>query len=139
MKYKVKKLILTSSIATVNGLNYKGREDTYYDETCFSHGKPHQNIESYSLSKQEQEQECIRFLKEMQERKEEFIPEIVTLHPSFIVGPVLNHLESSTAVAVKAMCIGKIPFLPRMNYPFIDVRDCAQAHINALVATPGTL
>ena len=37
------------------------------------------------------------------------------------------------------MCSGAIPVVPRLHLPSIDVRDCAEAHIKALQAEPGTL
>lgn len=136
-QFRVKKLIVTSSQAAVSGNNYKGKADTVYDETCFAYNQPGHRCDGYMLSKIEQEQECIRFLKENE--GEDFVPEIVTLHPCFIVGPPLNHLASSSVLGVKDLCDGTVPFLPRIQLSFIDVRDIAQAHINALLAEPGSL
>jgi len=67
------------------------------------------------------------------------LTEIITLHPSFIVGPVLNSLASSSVEGMKKLVNGSIPVVPRLHLPTIDVRDCAQAHINALKAEAGTL
>lgn len=67
------------------------------------------------------------------------LTEIITLHPSFIVGPVLNSLASSSVEGIQHLVDGSIPVVPHLHYPFVDVRDCAQAHINALKAEAGTL
>ena len=65
--------------------------------------------------------------------------EIVTLHPTFIIGPPLNELASSSVEGIRKMVDGSIPVVPRLHLASVDVRDCAQAHINALLAEPGTL
>eukprot|EP00355_Strombidium_rassoulzadegani_P003227 CAMPEP_0168611956 /NCGR_PEP_ID=MMETSP0449_2-20121227/2645_1 /TAXON_ID=1082188 /ORGANISM="Strombidium rassoulzadegani, Strain ras09" /LENGTH=92 /DNA_ID=CAMNT_0008652459 /DNA_START=498 /DNA_END=776 /DNA_ORIENTATION=+ len=62
-------------------------------------------------------------------------PEIVRLHPSLILGPVLHKdTMQSTAGIVKFIANGKIPFLPNIHTPTIDVRECALAHVLALEA-----
>ena len=65
--------------------------------------------------------------------------EIITLHPSFIIGPPLNELASSSVDGMKKLIDGSIPMVPQLHLPSIDVRDCAQAHVTALLAAPGTL
>jgi hypothetical protein len=35
--------------------------------------------------------------------------------------------------------MGDIPVVPQLHLPSIDVRDCAEAHIKALLAEPGSL
>lgn len=74
-------------------------------------------------SKVMQEQECINFLKEMKDA--EFCTEIITIHPSFIMGPVLNKFGSSSVDGIKKLCDGSIPVVPELHMPSIDVRDCA--------------
>jgi len=61
------------------------------------------------------------------------------LHPSFIVGPCLNNFASSSVEGVKKLSDGSIPVVPQLHLPTIDIRDCAQAHINALLAPAGSL
>ena len=63
----------------------------------------------------------------------------MTLHPSFILGPPLNHLASSSIEGFRKICTGKVPMVPWLHVGVIDVRDCAEAHIKALIAEPGTL
>ena len=40
LNFKLKKLVVTSSIATINGGCFKGKKDTHYSELDFSYGKP---------------------------------------------------------------------------------------------------
>ena len=67
------------------------------------------------------------------------LTEIITLHPTFIMGPPLNHFASSSVGGIQKLCNGQIPVVPILHMPSIDVRDCAQAHITTLLAEPGSL
>ena len=40
---------------------------------------------------------------------------------------------------MKKLTNGSIPVVPALHLATVDVRDCAQGHINALLAQPGTL
>lgn len=84
-----------------------------------------------------QEQECINYLKEHEGQPD--VTEIVTLHPSFIIGPPLNKFATSSVGGILKLTNGSIPVVPQLHLPSIDVRDCAQAHINALLKEPGLL
>jgi dihydroflavonol-4-reductase len=70
-----------------------------------------------------QEDCCIKWLET--NKNVEGLTEIVTLHPSFIVGPVLNSLASSSVEGIKKLVNGSIPVVPSLHLPTIDVRDCA--------------
>lgn len=134
--HKVKKLIVTSSAAAVNGTSWKGNADPYYNEGDFAAGKPGSSTDGYIKSKILQEQECIKFL---QERAGCAEPEIVTLHPCFVIGPIITPSSTSSIEGMRKMLSGQVPFVPEYHQPFVDVRDVAQAHINALLAEPGKL
>ena len=56
---KVKKLIVTSSCATIQGGGFKGNKDPHYSELDFAYGKPNQVIDGYMTSKCLQENEII--------------------------------------------------------------------------------
>ena len=72
-------------------------------------------------------------------KDDEDLTEIVTLQPSFNIGPIINSHASSTADAIRKMASGEVPLVPQFQTPCVDVRDVAQAHINALKMEPGTL
>ena len=65
--------------------------------------------------------------------------EIVTLHPSSIFGPTFIDECSGSIEGIVKIIRRDIPGIPEMWLPCIDVRDCAKAHINALLAEPGKL
>ena len=116
-----------------------GPKKPYYDEKDFAYDNPTKVVDGYVQAKIMQEQEIIKFRKDMKQRPSEHQIEIVTLHPSFILGPPLNHLASSSVEGFRKICSGQVPMVPQLHAGTIDVRDCAQAHINALLAEPGLL
>ena len=59
--------------------------------------------------------------------------EIVSLLPGMIVGPNLNKGEFMSGNFMKGIVTGSTPSMPRVSTPWIDVRDCAQAHLNAVL------
>lgn len=61
------------------------------------------------------------------------------MHPVYIIGPPLNSLASSSVEGMKKLTNGSIPVVPQLHLATVDVRDCAQGHINALKAPAGTL
>lgn len=75
----------------------------------------------YILSKCAQEEVLTKFL---EEHKDENGTEIVTLHPSFIIGPALNAISSSSIDGVKKLVDG-LPAVPQLSLSYVDVRDVA--------------
>lgn len=136
---KVTKLVVTASVATMLGSVWKGKENPHYDENDYAFDHPQKVVDGYVMSKIMQEQEILKFRKAQRENPDEHQLEIVTLHPSFIVGPPLNHLASSSIEGFRKLCTGKVPIIPWLHAGNIDVRDCAQAHINALKMEDGKL
>ena len=135
-QHKVKKLIVTSSLAAISGNAFKGNENPNYDENDYAMAND-KNLDGYAYSKCLQEDICIKFVEE--NKNVEGATEVCTLHPSFILGPPLNELASSSVEGMKKLVDGSIPVVPQIHLPSIDVRDCAQAHIAALLAAPGAL
>jgi hypothetical protein len=52
----------------------------------------------------------------------------VTLHPTFIIGPTIISEENSSIAAMAKFLRGKVPGVPKLNTPCVDVRDVAEAH-----------
>ena len=62
------------------------------------------------------------------------VTEIVTLHPTFTIGPTLTKYKTSNIEAFRKLISGEIPAVPQLQLLSVDVRDVAQAHINALLS-----
>ncbi|WP_144710391.1 NAD-dependent epimerase/dehydratase family protein [Curtobacterium pusillum] len=63
-------------------------------------------------------------------------PELVTIQPVAVLGPVMGDAVSGTNRLLQRMLTGGMPGFPDLAIPFVDVRDVAAAHIAALGA-PG--
>ncbi|OJJ21469.1 nucleoside-diphosphate sugar epimerase [marine bacterium AO1-C] len=59
-------------------------------------------------------------------------PELVTILPGAILGPVLEKDFGNSANIVKKMLDGSMPALPKIGFEIVDVRSVADAHIKAL-------
>ena len=58
--------------------------------------------------------------------------EVVTLHPSFVIGPTLINERNSSPEIIAKFLRGDVPGIPRMMFAMVDVRDVAMAHYEAL-------
>jgi nucleoside-diphosphate-sugar epimerase len=58
--------------------------------------------------------------------------ELVLCLPSLVLGPNLVPGDFSSQMYMKGMLLGVMPGLPKMWFPIVDVRDVAQAHLNAI-------
>lgn len=63
--------------------------------------------------------------------KEKF--ELVVINPGFIIGPNLNKAQFVSGDSIKKFMMGDVPMIPDISVPMIDVRDCARAHLQAIL------
>jgi nucleoside-diphosphate-sugar epimerase len=125
LKHKVKRVVVTSSLSAIvmkNNINIK----EVYDENDWSDLEA---CSAYDKSKTMAEKAAWEFLYSIPEA-ERF--ELVCINPVFILGPALVPPESST-LAVKHLMEGKFPFLPKVMLVIVDIRECAMAHLKALI------
>ena len=57
----------------------------------------------------------------------------MTLHPAFVIGPTLITERNSSPEGIGKIMRRDIPGMPDLIMPTVDVRDVAEAHIQALV------
>ena len=58
--------------------------------------------------------------------------ELVTICPGFVLGPILCGPGFASGRAIEAVVNGEYPGLPRVSFPVVDVREIAQAHLQAV-------
>uniref|UniRef100_A0A199UAW7 NAD-dependent epimerase/dehydratase domain-containing protein n=1 Tax=Manihot esculenta TaxID=3983 RepID=A0A199UAW7_MANES len=122
----IKRVVITSSFAS---LPYNGKTlapDVVVDETWFS--DPAVCAERklwYQLGKTLAEQAAWEFAKN---NKMDF----VTIHPGFVLGPLLQPTINSSIEILFNLINGGAQEYPDAYYRSIDVRDVAYAHIQAL-------
>jgi nucleoside-diphosphate-sugar epimerase len=122
-----RRVVLTSSFAAVGYSPKPGAEYTEADWTDpDTPGPP-----AYPLSKTIAERTAWDFIE-----REGDGTELVTVNPTFILGPALTGQARSSLQLIKAMLDGTMPVVRRQRFGVADVRDVADLHIRAMAA-PG--
>lgn len=122
-----RRVVLTSSFAAVGYSPKPGAEYTEADWT--DPGTP--GLPAYPLSKVIAERAAWDFI-----GREGGGTELVSVNPTFILGPTLTAQARSSLQLVKAMLDGAMPVVRRQRFGVADVRDIADLHIRAMAA-PG--
>lgn len=121
----MKRVILTSSVAAISG-GFEGGEKAFTEEDWT-------NVETckmaYIKSKTLAEKAAWDFLKELPE-EEKF--ELVTINPTYVMGPVLCGAFTTSMEVVKRLMCREMPMVPKINFAIVDVRDVAASHIAAM-------
>ncbi|XP_059455008.1 phenylacetaldehyde reductase-like [Corylus avellana] len=127
----VKRVIVTSSLAAVA---YNGKPltlDVVVDETWFSDALFCEKLKNwYPVSKTLAEEAAWRFAKENE-------IDLVTINPGFVIGPFLQPTLNLTMEEILKLIDGDQTF-PNSFYKFVDIRDVANAHIQALEVPSAT-
>jgi nucleoside-diphosphate-sugar epimerase len=125
----VKRVVVTSSVAAVRnaGLDAskRGRELT---EADWSDGDD-TRLTPYTRSKTIAERAAWDYMREQGAEER-----LVTIQPGAIVGPLLWPDRSYSLEAVERMLAGRMPGIPRLGFSFVDVRDVAALHCEAMTA-----
>lgn len=121
----VERFVLTSSVAAVYNINPRPNH-TYTEEDWCQDASL--NESPYPLAKTESEKAAWAFLKD-----ESPSFDMVVINPGYVMGPVYTeaHLRSSPTL-LRDLMTGKFPMTPQFNFGVVDVREVADAHVNAL-------
>lgn len=115
---------MTSSIA---GVLYRERSDLLNETHWSDPNWP--TISIYAKSKVLAEKAAWDFWEALPEA-ERF--ELVTILPSFILGPPLRSESSTSIDFCKNVVSGAMKEIPLRGMPIVDVRDCAMSHLLAV-------
>ena len=126
VKHKVKRFIMTSSVAAI----CQGHEKNIYDENDWT-DLDSNTITNYDVSKTKAEKYLWSFINDLDINEK---IEVCTINPSFVVGPSLSDDIGSSNIVIKKLLTGLMPFTPRLNLGFVDVKDVAQMHIKAMLS-----
>ena len=124
----IKRVVLTSSVAAIYGdcadLEKKPKGIFTEEDWNFSSSETHQ---PYSYSKFLAEKEAWK-INQAQDRWR-----LVTINPSMVGGPALTKASRSTSIdTLRNLGNGKLwPGVPSMRLGWVDVRNVAQAHLEA--------
>src|SRR5580692_2104942 len=122
-----RRVVLTSSFAAVGYTPKPGAEYTEADWT----DPDTPGLPAYPLSKTIAERTAWDFIE-----REGGGTELVTVNPTFILGPALTGQARSSLQLIKVMLDGTMPVVRRQRFGVADVRDVADLHIRAMAA-PG--
>lgn len=121
----IRRVVLTSSIATVGYGHGHTRGRRTYDESYFTNLDNMRWTWAYCLGKTKAEQAAWAYAKSSG-------LELTTIHPGAIIGPALDKDASVSVGMVSGLLQNATPALPSNGYSIIDVRDVADMHVAAL-------
>lgn len=121
----IKRIVLTSSIATVGYGHGHTTGRRVYDETHFTNLDNMRWTWAYCIGKTKAERAAWDFAKARG-------LELTTIHPGAIIGPALDEDASISIGMVTGLLDGSTPALPTNGFSIIDVRDVAEMHVAAL-------
>ena len=123
VKYKIKRFVMTSSIAAIT----QGHEDKEIDESFWS--VIDENTLPYIKSKTYAEKAMWDYMNQIEKTKK---IEVCTINPSFVFGPSLTHDMGASNLLIRALLVGKLPALAKIQFNVVNVHDVAKAHVLAL-------
>lgn len=121
----VRRVVLTSS--GVAALPPLGRAAPI-DETLWTE-RPDRPAYRYARAKTIAEREAWAFV-----RSNTRAPELTTILPGFIQGPVMGADYSGSVDLIAQMLQGKLPAAPNIGFAVVDVRDLAELHVRAMLS-----
>ncbi|MBL8598255.1 MAG: NAD-dependent epimerase/dehydratase family protein [Devosia sp.] len=121
----IKRLIVTSSIATVGYGHGHTTGTRTYDETHFTNLDNMRWTWAYCIGKTKAERLAWSLAKD-------FGLDMTTIHPGAIIGPALDEDASISVGMVGGLLDNSTPALPSNGFSIVDVRDVADMHVAAL-------
>ncbi|KAK6928869.1 NAD-dependent epimerase/dehydratase [Dillenia turbinata] len=120
----VKRVVVTSSMATVAFNEKRGTSGVIIDETWFSTLEFFKETKQwYMLSKTLAEEAAWKFSKEKG-------IDMITIHPSMVIGPLLQPTLNESSKAILCVTNGARTF-PNLAFGWVNVKTVADAHIQA--------
>jgi dihydroflavonol-4-reductase len=125
-KAGVKRVILTSSVAAVDGNDLPAGK-TAIDETMWTDVNHPKGSAAYTKSKTLAEQAAWEYIKSS-------APEIelTTINPALVVGAPLDNQFGSSVSIIERILKASDPLLPDVAFSLVDVKDVAAMHVNAI-------
>ena len=125
----VRRVSITSSVASVVEMANEDKPDVFNESHWTNPEKP--NIGAYTKSKALAEKAAWKWIEDQPEGENKI--ELTVINPGFVVGPTLVKAGFASGKVISMFMNNKLPGgVPRLSFSTVDVRDVAQAHINAI-------
>jgi dihydroflavonol-4-reductase len=118
----VKRIVHTSSVAAIRSSKFENGKVFTNSDWC-EDATPRYN--AYGFAKAEAEKK-IRAWAEGKDLR------LVTIHPSIVFGPIVHRRHMNGSMSYLKHFVKGPPFVLDIHINFVDVRDVAKAHVNAL-------
>lgn len=123
----IKRVVLTSSMASVVYGKNRSERSGHFNETHWSSLEHPEDLTPYYKSKTVAEKAAWEFIENNNSDLE-----LATVCPSLVLGP-FHALSVGTSVdLIKQLFDGSIPAIPRIGFEVVDVRSVADLHIRAM-------
>jgi dihydroflavonol-4-reductase len=125
-KAGVKRVVLTSSVAAVDGNDLPAGK-TELDETMWTDVNHPKGSAAYTKSKTLAEQAAWEYIKTT-------APEIAltTINPALVIGAPLDKQFGSSVSIIERILKASDPLLPDVAFSLVDVKNVADMHVNAI-------
>lgn len=121
----IKRVVMTSSIATVGYGHGQTTGTRVYDETFFTNLDAMRWTWAYCIGKTKAERAAWDYGKANG-------MDLTTIHPGAIIGPALDDDAAISIQMVTGLFDNGLPAMPSNGFSIIDVRDVADMHVAAL-------
>ena len=124
-KHKVKRVLITSSIAAIYGQKPENQKQVYTEDDWTDIN----TVGAYEKSKTLAERAAWDYLLSIPE-SERF--ELVIINPVLILGPSLVPGDFTSGAIIRKLMSGVYPGTAKIQLAFVDVRECALAHLQGI-------
>lgn len=124
---KVKRVVMTSSLASITYGKVKAERQGPFNETHWSDPSSKKDNTPYYRSKTIAEKAAWEYM-----QKHPSQTEFCTICPGAILGPVLETDYGTSAGIVVKLMDGSTPFLPNIGFDIVDVRSVAELLVLAM-------
>ena len=126
-RHGVRRVVLTSSVAAVfHGQNGRTEPFSESDWTIVN-----EHIDAYAKSKTLAEQVAWEFMESL---PADHPMEMAVINPGYVIGPVFDSREKTSAELLKTYMEGRVPGVSRIKFNLVDVRDVSKAHLAAMTS-----
>ena len=126
-KHGVKRVVYCGSTAAIFVPPGWNKQMTRFDASMWR-DTDSKFCDAYGRSKTFSEQKAWKFVEDLPADQK---IELATILPGLVFGPSLVKEKNPSSDIIAGFMTGKIPAAPRLTVPMVDVRDVAEAHLQA--------